>query len=83
MTFPGVDAEAIVVNTPMLSISTGSACTSGAPEPSHALLAMGLTRDEANSTIRIGVGRFNTEGEIDQAAGVIADAVERLTHMRV
>ncbi len=83
LTFPGVDAEALVVNASELAISTGSACTSGAPEPSHVLLATGLSRDEAHSTIRIGVGRFNTEEEMDRAAESIAGAFERLARMRV
>lgn len=60
LAFPGIDAEALIVNTPDLAISTGSACTSDAPEPSHVLLAIGR-RKEADSTIRIGVGRFNNK----------------------
>jgi cysteine desulfurase len=46
-------------------------------------LAIGLSRDEASSTIRIGVGRFNTEEEMDEAADTIVKAVERLARMRV
>jgi len=83
LTFPGIDAEALVVNASELAISTGSACTSGAPEPSHVLLAIGLSRKDASSTIRIGVGRFNTEEEMERAAGVIARSVERLARMRI
>lgn len=83
LTFAGIDAEALVVNAPELAISTGSACTSGAPEPSHVLLAIGLSRDMASSTIRVGVGRFNTEVEIDRAAGFISGAFKRLARMRV
>jgi cysteine desulfurase len=83
LTFPGIDAEALAVNTPELAISTGSACTSGAPEPSHVLVAIGLGRDDARSTIRIGVGRFNTEEEMDRVAGSISGAFERLARMRV
>lgn len=79
LTFPGVDAEALVVNAHELAISTGSACTSGAPEPSHVLLAIGRTRDEADSTIRIGVGRFNDEEQIAKAANTIIHALERLS----
>ena len=82
LTFPGIDADALVVNTSELAISTGSACTSGAPEPSHVLLAIGLDRYAASSTIRIGLGRFNTEEEIRRAAGDIIGAVERLALMR-
>lgn len=78
LTFPGIDAEALVVNAYELAISTGSACTSGAPEPSHVLLAIGRTRDEADSTIRIGVGRFNDEEQITKAANIIIRALERL-----
>ncbi len=83
LTFPGIDAEALIVNASELAISTGSACTSGAPEPSHVLLAIGLSREDASSTIRVGVGRFNTEEEMERAAGVIARTVERLARMRV
>lgn len=82
LTFPGIDAEALIVNTPDLAISTGSACTSGAPEPSHVLLAIGLSRQEAYSTIRIGLGRFTTEAEIGQAATQISEAVERLKSLQ-
>ena len=61
-TFPGVDAEALILNTPELALSTGSACTSGALEPSHVLTAIGLSREAAYSTVRVGLGRFtNTE----------------------
>jgi cysteine desulfurase len=83
LTFPGIDAEALVVNAPELAISTGSACTSGAPEPSHVLLATGLSREDASSTVRIGVGRFNTEEEMDLAAESLSGAFERLARMRV
>ncbi len=83
LTFPGIDAEALVVNVPELAISTGSACTSGAPEPSHVLLATSLSREDASSTVRIGVGRFNTEEEMDLAAESLSGAFERLARMRV
>jgi cysteine desulfurase len=83
LTFPGIDAEALVINTPDLAISTGSACTSGAPEPSHVLLAIGLDRQTANSTIRIGVGRFTTEDDISTAARSILSAYDRLSGIRV
>ena len=78
-TFPGIDAEALIVNTPDLAISTGSACISGAPEPSHVLLAIGHTREEADSTIRVGVGRYNDEEEIATAASQIVQAIGRLS----
>lgn len=78
LTFPQIDAEALIINTPELAISTGSACTSGAPEPSHVLIGIGLSRQDAYSTIRIGLGRFTTDVEIDQAAELIVGAVRRL-----
>jgi cysteine desulfurase len=83
LTFPAIDAEALVVNSPDLAISTGSACTSGTLEPSYVLLAIGLGRDEASSTVRVGVGRFNTEEEIDKAVRLIVGAFERLARMRI
>jgi cysteine desulfurase len=82
LTFPGLDAEAILANSPQLALSTGSACTSGAPEPSYVLLAIGLSREQAYSTIRVGLGRFTTEGEVIQATSVIAQAAERLRAMQ-
>lgn len=83
LTFPGIDAESLILNTLDLAISTGSACTSGAPEPSHVLLAIGLDRNEARHTIRVGVGRFTTEEDIGQATSSILRAFERLSSMRV
>lgn len=83
LTFPKVDAEALIANTPDLALSTGSACTSGALEPSHVLLAIGLSREEAYSTVRIGLGRFTTEADIYQAATVILEALDRLISMQV
>lgn len=79
LTFPGIDADALIVNTPDLAISTGSACTAGAPEPSHVLLAIGHTRKEADSTIRLGVGRFNTDADVAKATDDILRAVDRLS----
>ena len=78
LTFPGIDAEALIANVPELSISTGSACTSGAPSPSHVLLAIGLSREEAHEAIRIGVGRYTTREETVQASQMIITAVKRI-----
>ena len=55
----GVDAETLTLNLPGVCISTGSACTSAEPEPSHVLKAIGLDEAEARSSIRIGIGRFS------------------------
>lgn len=78
LTFPRVDAQTLIANCRQIALSTGSACSSGAMEPSHVLLAMGLSREEAYRTIRIGIGRFNTEDETRTAAAAIADAYTRL-----
>ncbi len=61
-----------------MAISTGSACTSASSEPSHVLKAMGLTTDMAKSSVRISLGRFNKEEDIDLAIKWIADSVEQL-----
>lgn len=60
-----------------LAVSTGSACTSERPAPSHVLSAIGLSADEANSSIRFGLGRGTTEAEVDRAVSLVAGAVER------
>ena len=79
VTIRGVDAEALVLRVrPRLSIATGSACTAQSLEPSHVLLALGLSRDEAESAVRISVGRFTTEAEVDLAVDILTDAVEAL-----
>lgn len=71
LTFPGVDAEALMTHCPELALSTGSACTSGALEPSHVLTAIGLSRELAYSTIRFGLGRFTTADEINSTAKIL------------
>ena len=63
---------------PQLAVSTGSACTSASVEPSYVLRALGLTDEAAGSSLRIGLGRFTTEAEVEQAAEAIAEAVTRL-----
>ena len=66
---------------PELVLSTGSACTSGALEPSHVLQGIGLARAVAASTIRIGLGRFTTEAEVDQAANMLIAAAQGLLEL--
>ena len=69
--FPGVDGETLMLNVPDVAVSTGSACTSSNPEPSHVLRALGLDVDQVRSSLRFGLGRFNTTEEIDFAAEAI------------
>src|SRR6202040_1327342 len=78
--FPGVDGEALLIALDLrgLSCSTGSACSSGAVEPSHVLTAIGLTAAEARSSLRFSLGRYTTRKEIDAAQLAIPQAVEQL-----
>lgn len=76
--FEGVDAEALIANLPQVALSTGSACTSGALEPSHVLTAIGLSREQAYSTVRVGIGRFTMEDELEFAVREICNAVTRI-----
>ncbi len=78
LAFAGVDAEALMASLPDLCLSTGSACTSAEVEPSYVLRALGLPEDLARASLRIGLGRFTSEAEVDFAAARIAEAVERL-----
>ncbi len=76
--FLHVAADAVLVALfDALAVSTGSACTSEHPAPSHVLRALGLTSDEVKSSIRFGLGRGTTEAEVDRAVDLVAAAVER------
>ncbi len=81
VSFSGIDAEALLMSMPELALSTGSACSSAAVEPSHVLRAIGLSEELARSAVRFGLGRFNTEEEIEYAAGRICEAVARLRNL--
>jgi len=75
LTFPGVEADALIVRLRDVHVSTGSACMVGAPAPSHVLTAIGLTRQEAYSTVRIGLGRFTTEQDMMHAASRLTRSI--------
>ncbi len=68
LTFKGIDAEALIFRVPELMLSTGSACTSGAPEPSYILTAIGLSRRDAEATVRLSFGRPSTGRDAEVAA---------------
>lgn len=78
--FDGVDADALVIALDLAGVaaSAGSACQSGSTEPSHVLLAMGLTEKEARSSLRLSLSRLTTPEEVDLASGIIRAAVLRL-----
>jgi cysteine desulfurase len=75
---PGVDSMALLAKVPDIAMSAGSACTSAIPAPSHVLRAIGLSPEEAASCIRVGVGKFNTQEEIREAARIISGAILEL-----
>jgi cysteine desulfurase len=78
--FAGIEGEALVIALDLkgLACSVGAACSSGAVEPSHVLTAIGLSQEEAKSSLRFSLGRHTTESEIDFALEVIPAAVAQL-----
>lgn len=81
VTFDGVDGEALMMSIKDLAVSSGAACTSANPEPSHVLQALGLSVDQARSSLRFGLGRFNTVEETAFAADSVAAAVLKLRRL--
>jgi cysteine desulfurase len=79
--FPGVAGETLLLHLPELALSSGSACTSANPEPSHVLRALGMSEQDAGSSLRVGLGRFNTEEEVEFAVGRLADAAAHLRRL--
>ena len=73
--FPGIEAMALMASLADVAVSTGSACTSDSIEPSYVLQALGLPRSVSAGSIRIGLGRYTTQSEIDYAARRIAEEV--------
>jgi cysteine desulfurase len=82
ISFPGVDGNALLASLPDLAVSSGSACTSAHPEASPVLRAMGVSLPLAKASLRISLGRFTTDAEIDFAAMRIAEEVLRLQSLR-
>ena len=77
--FDGFVAQEILgALQPRLAASTGSACTSGIPEPSHVLRAMGLSPDQSDASIRFSFGRFTTDDEIEEAARLVIECLETI-----
>lgn len=78
ISIPGIESKSLVVQLKDVAISTGSACTSASVEPSHVITALGFGEERAHSAIRIGWGRFTTEEEVERAAHIICDVVQRV-----
>ena len=74
----GIKSEQLITRVPQLAMATGSACTSALPQPSHVLLAMGLTEEQAYSSLRLSIGRFTTEEEIYRAVGLLKEVIGKL-----
>ena len=78
LSFGNVDGEALMMSMGDLAVSSGATCASTDPGPSHVLLALGMGDDLARSSLRFGLGRFNTEAEIDQSIEIVTTAVKKL-----
>ncbi len=78
LSFAHVDGEALMMSMKQLAVSSGSACTAADPEPSHVLRALKLNDDLTRSSLRFGLGRFNTAEEVEFAIEAVSQAVSRL-----
>ena len=81
ISFAYVEGEAMMMALKDVAVSSGSACTSASLEPSYVLRAMGLPLEMAHSSIRFGLGRFNTEEEVDYVIELVAQKVKKLREM--
>jgi cysteine desulfurase len=81
ISFAYVEGESLLMGINDVAVSSGSACTSATLEPSYVLKALGTGDDLAHSSIRFGIGRFNTEAEIDYVADRVCETVERLREL--
>jgi cysteine desulfurase len=81
MSFVYVEGESLLMGINDVAVSSGSACTSATLEPSYVLKALGLGDDVAHSSIRFGLGRFNTEAEVDYVADKVIDVVQKLREL--
>ena len=81
LSFPGIDIATLLAALSDIALSSGSACTSGTPEPSYVLQALGVSEEVANTPLRFGLGRYSTEEEIDYCLGRVVEVVKRLREM--
>jgi cysteine desulfurase len=81
ISFTFVEGESLLMALRDVAVSSGSACTSSSLEPSYVLRAIGLDDENAHSSIRFGIGRFNTEEEIDYVADLVVKSVAKLREM--
>jgi len=81
ISFAYVEGEALMMAIKDVAVSSGSACTSASLEPSYVLRALGVEEDMAHSSIRFGLGRFNTESQVDAVARLVVEKVKKLREM--
>ncbi len=81
LSFAYIEGESLMMGLKEIAVSTGSACTSASLEPSHVLKAIGLEDSMAHASIRFGIGRFNTQDEIDYAVKRVVEEVSRLRNI--
>jgi cysteine desulfurase len=81
LSFAGLEGESLLLNIKDLALSSGSACTSEKPEPSHVLRALGIGDQRTRSSLRFGLGRFNTPEEVEYAIQVLSETVQRLRRL--
>jgi cysteine desulfurase len=79
--FDGLEGESIMLHVPEVAISSGSACSSASPQPSHVLRGLGLSDDQVRSSLRFGLGRFNTREEIEFAVERLSEGVTQLRRL--
>jgi cysteine desulfurase len=78
VSFAGVDGESLLMSIKGLAVSSGAACTSSNPEPSHVLRAIGIGEDLTRGSLRFGLGRFNTQEDVEFAVTTVSEGVTRL-----
>jgi len=81
MSFAFVEGESLLMGINDIAVSSGSACTSATLEPSYVLKALGVGEDLAHTSIRFGLGRFNTEEEVDYVVNRMYEVVSRLREL--
>jgi len=81
ISFSYVEGESLLMGINDIAVSSGSACTSATLEPSYVLKALGLGDDLAHSSIRFGIGRFNTQEEVEYTAGRVIEVVKKLREL--
>ena len=81
LSFAYVEGESMLMGLKEIALSSGSACTSATLEPSYVLQALGISGELAHSSVRFGLGRFNTEEDVDYVTGRVIETVNRLREM--